>query len=194
MIISGNFEGKLKGLAELKRLCEGTFCLKKEVLKEKILTPSLLNALTDNATFNGEIFKRSLPLFETAAKFDLLSDDVLKRILNLHKDKHELELKSYYETLAEFGSFLNEKKVIQFFEEFRKFEINIDTINLIKDYTLNVIKNHPIYKRKYMSNETGLGFIYLWEVIKQGNSPDIVAHAITSFSFLAADLFYRDVI
>ena len=29
LILSGNFEGKLKGLAELKRLCEGMFSLKK---------------------------------------------------------------------------------------------------------------------------------------------------------------------
>lgn len=67
-------------------------------------------------------------------------------------------------------------------------------INLIKQYTLNVIKNHAVYRRKYMSPETGLGLVFLWEVIKQEGSPEIVSQAITAFSFLAGDLFYREAI
>lgn len=44
-----------------------------------------------------------------------MTPEILKRIIILHKDKHELELKSYYNTLAEFGKFLDEKKVLAFF-------------------------------------------------------------------------------
>ena len=57
-----------------------------------------------------------------------------------------------------------------------------------------MIKSHPVYKKKYMTDETGLGLVYLWEITKQDNAPELVSHAILAFSGLAGDLFYRQVV
>jgi hypothetical protein len=82
----GNFEGKIRGLSELRYILENHW--KKEEFKDKILTPFLLSSLTDSSTFNTEIFKRSIPIFEAAAKYDLLTNDILTRIIALHKYNH----------------------------------------------------------------------------------------------------------
>lgn len=89
---------------------------------------------------------------------------------------------------------MNEKKVIQFFEEIKKFAVDTDSIELVKEFTRNVITNHPIYKKKYMSEETGFGLVYLWQVINNHTSPEIVTQAILAFSVLAGDIYYRQVI
>ena len=46
---------------------------RKDNLKNYIVKTNLLAALTDNSTFNVEIFKRSIPVFEFAQKSDILS-------------------------------------------------------------------------------------------------------------------------
>ena len=89
----------------------------------------------------------------------------MKRIIALHRDKHELELKSYYNTLAEFGKFLDEKKVLKFFDEIKQFPIEEHWVNLIKDFTLMVCNYHLVYKTRYMEQHSGLGVICLWEII-----------------------------
>jgi hypothetical protein len=40
----------------------------------------------------------------------------LSQILSLHKDKHELELKGFYSTLADFPAFLDADTTIAFFK------------------------------------------------------------------------------
>lgn len=41
----------------------------------------------------------------------------LAQILSLHKDKHELDLKAFYSTLAEFPTFLDVENIMFFFKE-----------------------------------------------------------------------------
>ena len=88
LVISGNFESRLKGMNELKKIVDEVSRGRRDILREFIVKTNLLIFLTENSNFNGEIFKRSIPIFEFAQKSEMLTDDILNRILNLHKDKH----------------------------------------------------------------------------------------------------------
>ena len=122
---------------------------RKDILKDFIIKSNLLSFLTDNSNFNSEIFKRSIPIFEFAQKHDLLTVNILNRILNLSKDKHELELKSFYSALCEFGKFLGKSEVTDFFDEITKLPLDEYLILLIKDFTISAIDYHPYYRKKY---------------------------------------------
>ena len=52
LITSGNFEGKLKGLNEMKKIVED-IRMKPKVLQEHISKANLLEVLTENSSFNG---------------------------------------------------------------------------------------------------------------------------------------------
>lgn len=45
-----------------------------------------------------------------------------------------------------------------------------------------------------MSEDTGFGLVYFWQVINNHTSPEIVTQAILAFSVLAGDIYYRQVI
>lgn len=73
-------------------------------------------------------------------------------MLKLHKDKHELELKNFYNSVAEFGSFMNEYDAVEFFQMIIKelpFEENL--IELIKNYTFSTIEKNRDFRKTYMN-------------------------------------------
>ena len=63
LIINGNFEGRLRGLNEMKRMTDHYYSYKKEITLNEIKNRDLLNFLIDNKIFNPELFKRSLCIF-----------------------------------------------------------------------------------------------------------------------------------
>lgn len=73
-------------------------------------------------------------------------------MLKLHKDKHELELKNFYNSVAEFGSFMSEYDAVEFFQMIIKelpFEENL--IELIKNYTFSTIEKNRDFRKTYMN-------------------------------------------
>lgn len=90
LILNGNFEGRLRGLNELKKIIDYVSIRRKDTILNEFKSKDLLNFLIDNKNFNPELFKRSLPVFEFCAKNQLLKENHLMQILSLHKDKHEL--------------------------------------------------------------------------------------------------------
>ncbi len=80
LVVSGNFEGRLRGLNEMKRMVEYPLKRKDSIIAE-ITNKDLLSFLIENKNFNIEMFKRSLPIFEFAFKNKLLTKDHLSRIL-----------------------------------------------------------------------------------------------------------------
>lgn len=91
LIINGNFEGKLIGLNEIKRLITSYSGYKKEsTILDLIKSKNLIGFFLDNNNFNSELFKRSLIVFEYAYKNKLFTKEQFPLVLKLHKDKHEL--------------------------------------------------------------------------------------------------------
>lgn len=63
LVITGNFESRLKGMNELKKVVDEVSRSRRDILREQLPRTNLLMFLTDNSNFNGEIFKRSIPIF-----------------------------------------------------------------------------------------------------------------------------------
>ena len=63
LVITGNFESRLKGMNELKKMVDEVSRSRRDILREQLPKTNLLMFLTENSNFNGEIFKRSIPIF-----------------------------------------------------------------------------------------------------------------------------------
>ena len=63
LVITGNFESRLKGMNELKKIVDEVSRSRRDILREQLPKTNLLMFLTENSNFNGEIFKRSIPIF-----------------------------------------------------------------------------------------------------------------------------------
>lgn len=82
LIINGNFEGKLIGLNEIKRLITSYSGYKKEsTILDLIKSKNLIGFFLDNNNFNSELFKRSLIVFEYAYKNKLFTKEQFPLVL-----------------------------------------------------------------------------------------------------------------
>lgn len=80
--------------------------------------------------------------------YKFLSNFLVYLFYRLHKDKHELELMNFYNSLAEFGVFLSPNDAYDYFQMMIKelpFEENF--IELIKNYTIILIDKNSHYKK-----------------------------------------------
>jgi len=70
------------------------------------------------------------------------------QILSLHKDKHELEIKGFYSSLAEFPIFLDPATVRLFLKHITELcPLDEFLITLVKDYTIIALSRNPYYKK-----------------------------------------------
>lgn len=196
LILNGNFEGRLRGLNELKKIVDYNLRTnKKEYLTVEIQRSNLLAFLTDNKNFNPELFKRSVPVFQYCYQHKLLQKKDLTRILGLHKDKHELEVKSFYATLAEFPTFLDKEMVVAFFNEItQNLPLDEFTVNLVKDYTLTALSKSHYFRTSYCKEGLELGVTYYWKLVFDAGAGAITTELkyriMEAFGALLSDLYY----
>jgi hypothetical protein len=90
----------------------------------------------------------------------------LSQILNLHKDKHELDIKAFYATLAEFPCFLDVESTISFFKDIITIlPLNEMSVQLTKDYTITAITKNTTLRQSYCKEGFELGLTYYWSLV-----------------------------